>query len=793
MPSGGGVHSSEYGRNSSVSHNRQRVTLRKPARHRLPSGTFVGPLATLVSRAGLPSFQFKFRKTRMANSSDSTTLGDGELVTASTEAELTFTVDSRLLEELGERLVGKPSMALAELVKNAYDADAETVHITVDRSNYSRILIEDNGHGMTAEEFGRYWMRVGSQHKRDQKRSRKFLRSFTGSKGVGRIATQMLSKSLRLISVAEATPTRRLLAHLKWATAINTGDLVNVVVGIREEELRYPQDHGTTIILEGLQHEWSEDAIRDLAREIWQLQSPFGRLVADAEETGGDFEVRLSGGEESLEAAFRDHMAGILGLWTARVVGEVREGESAMSLQFRGEEPIKFPPGYNKISVDQAHFELRFYELLGRQPRGIRVKDARDYLKQFGGVHIYDTGFRLPFYGEKDNDWLLISYDMSRRLTLSELLSPDIKQVRRMMLSLPQWNQVLGALEINTATEPGLEVTITRDRLVDTSAFRELRDLVRQAVHWYANEKVRGRLADALAVGTPPVAIRSVAFHEALDRARPHLPVKVAKDLEDAYTDGVVASESVVDKAETEASALGAFATAGIAAVGYQHELRRQFILLAGVADSLPEAAGDNSDVRRRLEHLQGELRHIVTRAREIGGVFAHLTDRENMEEVRTFSATRTVEKIVRQVSSIQPGVTFDLSGVASKLRLPPATYAEWVSVFQNAFFNSLNALVDSEERVIRVRSEDREKRRRILIEDTGSGVDLEDSETLFEPFQRRTTISRERQELGFGGSGLGLTIMRLIAGRRSVRVGFESPSSGFATSLVMEWMDKEG
>ena len=163
------------------------------------------------------------------------------------------------------------------------------------------------------------------------------------------------------------------------------------------------------------------------------------------------------------------------------------------------------------------------------------------------------------------------------------------------------------------------------------------------------------------------------------------------------------------------------------------------------------------------------------------------------MEDVRTFSAKSTVERIVRQVSAIQPGVTFDLSGVAPALRLPPAAYAEWVSIFQNAFFNSLNALVDSEERVIMVRSEDSGKRRRILIEDTGSGIGLEDSEKLFEPFKRRATISRERRELGFGGSGLGLTIMRIIAGSRGVRVAFQSPSSGFATALVMEWMYEEG
>ena len=281
-------------------------------------------------------------------------------------------------------------MALAELVKNAYDADAETVHLTIDRSESGRILIEDNGHGMTTEEFKRYWMRVGSQHKRDQKRSRRFLRPFTGSKGIGRIATQMLSKSLRIISVTGATPTRRLLAHLEWATAINTGDLVNVVVRIAEEKLRKPQGHGTTIVLEV-----SVTNGRRPTSVIWlQRSGSFSHPLAGSSTTprkqAVTFEVRLSGVDESHEAAFRDQMSGVLGLWTARAVGEVREGEYAMSLQFRGQEPTRFAPGANKISLSRAHFELRFFELSGRQPRGIRVKDARDYLSS-SGASTYTT------------------------------------------------------------------------------------------------------------------------------------------------------------------------------------------------------------------------------------------------------------------------------------------------------------------------------------------------------------------------------------------------------------------
>jgi hypothetical protein len=46
---------------------------------------------------------------------------DPDLIEKST---ITFTVEGRIVRELGERLVKKPEVALLELVKNAYDADA---------------------------------------------------------------------------------------------------------------------------------------------------------------------------------------------------------------------------------------------------------------------------------------------------------------------------------------------------------------------------------------------------------------------------------------------------------------------------------------------------------------------------------------------------------------------------------------------------------------------------------------------------------------------------------------------
>src|SRR2546430_6661224 len=125
-----------------------------------------------------------------------------------------FSVDAALLQELGERLVGRPATALAELVKNSYDADATTVHLIIKITGKGQIIVRDNGHGMTYGEFRSFWMRVGSQHKRRMKASRRFRRPLTGSKGIGRIAAQLLSRTISVETISEKEPRKRLAATL---------------------------------------------------------------------------------------------------------------------------------------------------------------------------------------------------------------------------------------------------------------------------------------------------------------------------------------------------------------------------------------------------------------------------------------------------------------------------------------------------------------------------------------------------------------------------------------------------
>ena len=65
-----------------------------------------------------------------------------------------------------------------------------------------------------------------------------------------------------------------------------------------------------------------------------------------------------------------------------------------------------------------------------------------------------------------------------------------------------------------------------------------------------------------------------------------------------------------------------------------------------------------------------------------------------------------------------------------------------------------------------------------LRVSDTGQGLDvaLDDSQGLFEPFERRLVISHDNQSIALGGQGLGLTIARMIAHRRAVDVRFVEP-----------------
>lgn len=421
-----------------------------------------------------------------------------------------FTVDAALLRELGERLIGQAHIALAELVKNSYDADAHTCRIEFEKD---RIVITDNGHGISEDEFISYWMRIGTTHKVDARASRNLHRAMTGSKGLGRLSVQFLADEMELESNCEANPEQMVYAYVDWRNIRSGEDLQTVEVEWENyrEQSTYTDSSpiGTKITLTGLKTTWDGSALEALGKDVWMLRSPFrdGRGKTKGK-TALDFHIDLRASEiESAREHFDKLHHALFSNWKARITGAIEDGrqrldgtEATVTVEFTPDYPegvgdartyretVRFPivrrptkmandgdsrevsgeegndrdkatqmdDGSIAPALDKARFSILVFKTEGRQPGGLSVGQMRNYLKAHGGVSVYDAGFRLPYYGSEDlsgHDWLNVGVDHGRRLITSELLPERLRTGTRYLLDLPNPGRIFGAVEVDTNHE----------------------------------------------------------------------------------------------------------------------------------------------------------------------------------------------------------------------------------------------------------------------------------------------------------------------------------------------------
>lgn len=714
--------------------------------------------------------------------------------------EINFTVDSALLRELGERLVGKPHIALAELIKNSYDADATKVVVTFDKGH---LTVEDDGHGMTFSEFESFWMRIGSPHKEQQRRSRNLGRPLTGSKGVGRLSAQFLAFQLELRTAA--SPDAGLVARVNWKKAIDAGELTKAKAEFEERQLgsSFPKSSskGTTIDMWELNQTWDAAAFEDLAKEIWNLQPPFRDLEATLEKP--TFEVQLKSEDQEIVETFAKQMEASLTLYSARLVGRLERGGDVptmiLSLQFRGEaRPTTVTYERPRCNLASLDFEVRIFSLQGRQAVGIKVQDLRDYLNRYGGVHVYDSGFRLPYYGV-DVDWLGIEQDHSHRLSRSKLL-PDEFQVEEGLNFLPTASRIFGVANVSTSAEREaagadnrtdyLMIQVTRDRLVDNAASRELRDLVRWAIDFYATREAVRQLQQVEARAEVVQAVpRIERIEEVLDRHEAEMPAQVYRALRTEVGATLEAVRTEEEITLRQMALLAPLATAGIAALAHEHEAVKQLELLQAIGDRLEAMAGERLS-QEEVADVSRQVKTWISRERGLRALFSPLLDESSRTEAVRFRARALIQQVEQQLSVLVTGITYDLVLLDPQLLLPPGTFAEWSAVFQNAIINASNAMLDSAARRIGFSSTAAGRNRAIVVQDTGRGINLKVAEEMFKPFARQSVISPERRSLGLGGTGLGLTIVRMIATNRGASVRFVPPREGYRTALELSWRE---
>lgn len=165
------------------------------------------------------------------------------------QKEYEINIDPRILELLGPNLYTNIYYVLAELVANAYDANAKNVYIVSDNNS---ITVEDDGHGMSYEVGVKNFLNVAQESRTNDEES--FVsgsnkkRRKMGRKGVGKLAALSVSENVEVKTIKDGDKSGFILSR-----RVNDD---HKLTAIEEDDIHFlhVREHGTAIVMRAPQY-----------------------------------------------------------------------------------------------------------------------------------------------------------------------------------------------------------------------------------------------------------------------------------------------------------------------------------------------------------------------------------------------------------------------------------------------------------------------------------------------------------------------------------------------------------
>jgi signal transduction histidine kinase len=745
----------------------------------------------------------------------------------SNPASVRFSVDAGHIQRLGLELVAKQETALAELIKNAYDADATLVTVSFIGHDkpHGTLTIEDNGSGMAFDAVRDAWMRLSTSHKQDQPLSPRFNRVRAGRKGIGRFAVQRLGKTL-LLETEVSGQSHGLRVYFDWDGRFNAGRDLNDVFSDVEEYEKPLSRSRTCLSIGHLRETWSDAGLRKVWKMILSLQSPFAILpnIAAATGPGNDpgFEVLLNGSSSKNQKSTLEIESGFLQYAIAEISGIVHPDGSGLVRVVS-----------NTLALDEQHefeapclltgplsFSAKYFIYKSDLLSGLSVPTAQEMGREYGGIRVYRNGFRVSPYGERSDDWLGLDRDTSRRV-----------------LIVPANNvNFFGQVMLEREQNPLFEETSSREGLIENEAFEELRGFVRKSLEWgflrvaaargrkqttgqkdfvsTARPRKPSEVIDTLlsTFATPttddPFLLPTV---EQVDRTgddttdggatdtkaphqeRPSYELAAARYAFEAAREELKLWEADVEEREAASlqyeEMLRILASLGLSISVFGHEIKgiRGSVSahLAVLQDEI--AALPSTDSKSHLENVVKGLMSATGRMFDLGGYIAGLMSSTESRELRSLSvkgAVKRFEEQFRQYMGRQK-VNFEYHVSPDNLRTVEMHASELDSVLLNFLTNSIKSMKAAKvfPRRVRITATEDEGMVVLAFEDNGQGIPAEVQDRIFDAFFT-TTVNLDDDGLAGPGTGLGLKIVSDIATSYGGSVAVIEPSDGYKSSI---------
>lgn len=383
----------------------------------------------------------------------------------------TFRPKSRLVEILGKHLIKDNTVGLLELVKNAYDADATKVEVSLEHLESAEgtvITVADNGDGMTFATVTGPWLEPahgGKEQQKERAEKSKRGRLPLGEKGIGRFAAHKLGRRLTLVT-RHLTSEKEVLLDIDWS-AFESQDAYLEDIHLHPVE-RTPtvfgdDGNGTLLIMRQARERWRRNDLQRLQASLQKLKSP----IRGAK----DFEVQLCCPDfpefENLDSS------DILGRAHFSLIGLV-DADGVIEFDYTSSlDPATDTKADRRNLWNEMHPKLARSPTCGpflfhlsawlRTPKLLQEAGVtKEQLDAFCGVSLFRDGIRVLPYGDEGDDWLLLDKrridDPTRRLAN---------------------NQVIGAVEVTQTDNRALVDKANREGLQENEAFFDFGDLVK--------------------------------------------------------------------------------------------------------------------------------------------------------------------------------------------------------------------------------------------------------------------------------------------------------------------------
>ena len=652
---------------------------------------------------------------------------------------------------IGRDLITDRVTALFELVKNCYDANATEVTITfdnvgIDKNGDSSISIKDNGIGMSFTDIKDKWMVIGTSNKRSNPYSPEpFSRKCVGEKGIGRFAVDKIGDKVNIIT-KQNNEKQWLDVEIDWEAYYKQSSENNEIKLFTDIENHYEyydsediHDHGTTLKITNVREIWLENDIKRFIEEVGKLVSPFANMSYP-------MQIKVIAPEYGIETL------------ATKNLDDVKIATISFSLGFNA----------SAKTQDSAYFNEETGEILVRTIP----------IKSFGGiimkVYYFDEAARRRYRKEFPNnqiDGVKIYRDSIITTPFAENESEDDKKRDVLGIDKRLWmnifdrvstREIIGIVEITKNDNPMIVDATNRQDFVDNEQYRDLKEFIitqLDAIESYKKySRKQKKKQNNNTLESAGQEIQSfISSVESIAEQNPNLKDSLTPVVEQAKKTGKAVRTAIKEKKEAEEefarkeSVYMSIMSLQEYAIHITHAVRTTLNKIRDRVEYFNLFFPDPSEedvFKRYAKEMYVEFLNVN---KVIDYMLSYSQSNIQPEDIEL---DKTIREIFVEYTPLFKAneITTDLI-IPEKIMLKNTRRQFFRDILQNLIDNSIKAVKDAEQKIIRCTVSVAKEELIILFSDTGYGIPQEKRTWVFGVYNTTTQDQ--------GGAGIGLYIVK--------------------------------